>query len=296
MPIHHLSWLHIHQLLSPLSRKILCEVYGVVYRITPAPQGGKFLIIRQTRQVPERYIEVAKPFEKMKGFWQYYIPPQRKLLDTIEEDVEVFPGMELTDGNDNLKDIARLKNLGYARSVAAEGMRNIYKNTGQSVDRRHFELLARNMMAYVKLEKVPHGFPYKRGEVVEYNAFRGAMDKVTAKSMGLEQAQGATLVEPVNQFTAGTELTSAIIDQLRRDGIKTVRVTYDLEVSPVVTPMTRTLNVRSKQWLGKLNHRYLKDTLRDAAAQGQSADIHGFNPIAAYAYGTEMRQDAQGKY
>lgn len=155
------------------SRKMLCELYGVIYRIKPAPQGGKFVVIRTTRAVPERYIVHARPFEKMKGYFQYYIPPQRKLLEGIKEDIEVYPGMELTDGNDNLKDIARLKNLGYARSAAAEGMRNIYKNTGQTVDRRHFELLARNMMNYVRFEKVPPGFPYKRGEVVEYNALRG---------------------------------------------------------------------------------------------------------------------------
>lgn len=278
------------------NRKILCEIYGVVYRIKRAPQGGYYIQIRQTKKVPERYIERAQPVEGLRGYLQYYIPPQRKIPKEIKEQTEVYPGMELTDGIDNLKDIARLKNLGYARSVAAEGMRNIYKNTGQSVDRRHFELLARNMMSHVKLEKVPKDFPFMRGEIVEYNALRGAMNKVTAKSMPLSRAEGAVLVEPVHQFTAGTELTSAIIARMKDDGIERVKATYELEVSPVIAPITRALNQKGRDWLAKLNHRYIKDTLRDAAAYGQKSDIHGFNPISAYAYGVEMRQDEQGRY
>ena len=59
--------------------------------------------------------------------------------------------------------------------------------------------------------------------------------------------------------------------------------------------MTRVVN-QSSDFIAALNHRYLKDQLRDAAAYGKKSNIHGYNPITAYAYGVEMRNGQDGKY
>jgi len=277
------------------NRKILSEVYGEVVKILPAPQGGKFLDIRQTRPVPDRYIVLAEEHPLLKKHWRYYIPPQRHLLKNVKVKTKVYPGMELTDGVDNLKDIARLRSLGAARSAAAQGVRDIYANTGQHLDRRHFELLGRSMMTYVKLEKVPRNFPFMRGEVVNYNKLKSELTKLPYKRVALKDALGMTLMENINDVTIGSDITPVIIDHLKKNGVKTVKVTEDLELSPVTTPLTRVLN-NSDEWLSKLNHRFIKQTLKDAAQYGQKETIHGYRPIAAYAYGAEITQDKEGKY
>lgn len=278
-------------------RQILCEVYGKIYRIRQAPQGGKFVTIRETRAVPERYVVHAAADPELKKHWRYYIPPQRKLLEGIEEGAEVYPGLELTDGNVHLKDVARLRSLGAARSAATEQVRQVYQNTGQHLDRRHFEMLGRAMMNYVRIEKSPPGFPFKRGEVVQYNKLRGMTASLDKRSVSVAQALGGVLAEEVQTFTIGTEITPSILAELKRGGVAKVKLTSQLEVSPAVASLSRTQNMDTTGWVSKLNHRYLKDSIQGAARQGQSQSLHGFSPVAAYAYGTELSdKDPQGRY
>lgn len=50
-------------------------------------------------------------------------------------------------------------------------------------------------------------------------------------------------------------------------------------------------------WLASLNFRYLKTSLKDAASQGKRNNIHGFNSVTAYAYGTEFGESkVEGRY
>jgi DNA-directed RNA polymerase subunit beta' len=278
------------------NRQVLAELYGRVHKITRAPQGGYDVIIQETRKVPERYIVQAKKVPKQQGYFSYYIPPQRELLPNIKVGTEVHPSMELTDGNRNLRDVARLQNLGVARSQATEGMYQIYKRTGVDMDRRHLELLSRNMLNQVKVEKAPKAFPFMRGEIVEYNALQTELGKIASKPTPINEAEGLTLTEGIYEVTAGTELTKAIVDSLKARGIKTVKATGKVQTSAVFNPMTRSLNSAANRWLSKLNHRYIATALKDAAAFGEKENIHSYGPMASYAYGVEFGHGPDGKY
>lgn len=278
------------------NKQILAELYGKVFRVLRAPQGGWDVTIRETRKVPERYIVNGKPVPKQKGFYVYYIPPQRKIVEGIVKDADIYPGMPLSDGTVNLRDVARLQNLGAARSQATEGMYQVYKRTGVDMDRRHLELLSRNMMNQVKVEKAPANFPIKRGEIVEYNTLHSALGNISARKTPLDDAVGMTLTEGVNAITAGTELTSPIVEQLRKQGVTHVKATDQVETSAVFTPMTRSLNNTANKWLSKLNHRYIGTALKDAASFGEKESIHGYSPMASYAYGAEFGYGEDGKY
>jgi hypothetical protein len=175
-------------------------------------------------------------------------------------------------------------------------MYQVYKRTGVDMDRRHLELLSRNMMNQVKVEKSPANFPIKRGEIVEYNTLQSALGKVSATKTKLEDALGMTLTEGVNSVTAGTELTKPVVDQLKSQGITHVKATDQVETSAVFTPMTRSLNNAANKWLSKLNHRYISTALKDAAAFGEKESIHGYSPMASYAYGSEFGYGEDGKY
>jgi hypothetical protein len=45
-----------------------------------------------------------------------------------------------------------------------------------------------------------------------------------------------------------------------------------------------------------MNNINIKRTIVDAATEGRKQNVHGYNPVSAYAYGVEMRQDKDGKY
>jgi len=270
------------------NKQILCEVYGKVYRILMAPQGGKFLQIQMTQKVPDRYIIEGTPVKNMGRTLQYYIPPNRKLLKGIKEKAEVTPGEILTDGNPNLKDIARLRNLGAARSAATELIDQVYKNTGNKLDRRNFELLAKSMFNYVKIEKAPKDFLYNRGEVISYNKFKNAVGKGTGVTTKLNDSIGKILAEDVHHFTVGTEITPQNHRDLQKLKVKEFKTTPNIEISTVVTPLTRVQLNDTDGFISALNHRYLKRNITEAATEGQTEKIHGYNPVLGYAYGTAL--------
>lgn len=275
--------------------KVLCEVIGTIHRIMPAPQGGRMVTIRQTRPVPERYIVNGKPRQNMRGYWDYHIPPNLKLADGIEEGAEVWPGKALSTGVDNLKDIARLRNLGFARSSAAQNMYDIYKASGIKMDRRHFELLARNANAYVKVVKAPRSSGLLPGDTISYQELVEKTKTLPYRMVNTDAALGMVLAQGVLDLTVGTEIDERIRQYLKQNMVNEVRVAQDLEIEAVMTPMTRVVN-RSSDWLSSMNHRYLKEQVRDAASLGKKSDIHGYNPVAAYAYGTELGHGQGGTY
>lgn len=278
------------------NRKVLCEVAGVVTRVMPAPQGGKIITIRQTRQVPDRYIVHGLKNPQLKQHWDYFVPPQLKVAEGIERGTEVWPGMELSTGVDNLRDAARLRNLGFARSVSAQNMYDVYKNTGVKLDRRHFELLARASNPYVRIVKAPRELGILPGEKVNYQTLANKARMLPRKTVSVRDALGKVLGEGVLDLTVGTELDAQAIKRLEDNDVRNVMVVDGLEIEAVTTPMSRVVN-ESPDWLASLNHRYLKTSLKDAASQGKRSNIHGFNPVTAYAYGAEFGEGkGEGRY
>ncbi len=277
------------------NRKVLCEVIGIVLYIRPAPQGGKTITIRQTRPVPERYIVHGMTNPRLKLHWDYFIPPQLKVAEGISDGSEVWPGTELSTGVDNLRDIARLRNLGFMRTAAAENMYNIYKNTGMKLDRRHFELLARAANPAVRIVAAPKGAGLLPGEEIPYQDFATTAAKLPTTRVLVKDALGKVLAKGVLDLSAGTEIDLPAQKRLMDNGVRDVEVTSGLEVSAVSMPLSRVLN-KSDDWLAQMNHRYLKQSLRDAAAFGKKSDIHSFSPVTAYAYGAEMGHGKDGRY
>ena len=277
------------------NRKVLCEVIGVIVRIRQAPQGGRYITIRQTRPVPDRYIVHAMKTPNLKMHWDYHIPPNLKLADGIEEGVEVYPGLALSTGMDDLKDISRLRNLGFLRSSASQNMYEIYKNSGNKMDRRHFELLARNAHPYVTIIKCPKNSFFSQGETVEYQKLTKAVKTMPKNTISTRMALGSVLAEPVLDLTVGTEIDAQVQKYLTQSQINAISVVPGLEVAASFTPLPSVVN-KQEDWLAALNHRQLKRQLEDAASTGKVSDIHGYNPISAYAYGLEFGKGEQGRY
>lgn len=276
------------------NQKIFAEVDGTVWNIAQAPQGGKLIYINPTKPVQQRFVSYGQQDPKTKQY-VYFIPPNRTILKEIKPKADVHVGQPLTDGVNNLKDIARFQGLGRTRTLAAEGMRDIYKNTNSSIDRRHFELLSRAGHGHIEILKVPKNFPYKRGEVVDYPEFQKAIFKVDKQTIPVEQALYKTMTDQINDVTAGTYITKPVMEHLQSMGVTKVNVTDEIEVAPSVTALTRVLD-RSPDWLAIMNHRRLKENIINAAATGKKSNIHGWNPVPGYMSGEIGETGEQGQY
>lgn len=83
------------------------------------------------------------------------------------------------------------------------------------------------------------------------------------------------------QFTAASQLAARNRDRAKQ-GLRPVQHTPVLKGIDVMP-----LEVQ-EDWMAKMNHNRLRQVVSDAAAYGQSSDLHGANPIPGMAYGAEF--------
>ena len=247
---------------SFLNRAVLAEQPGTVTAVATAPQGGHYVTVDQE---------------------QHYVPPI--LGVTVRKGDKIEAGDALSDGIPRPDDIVRHKGLGAGRQYLVDQLQGIYKRHGLDMDRRHLELLAKTDLNYVKiLDKDAEQLGLLRGDVIDYNRFRNLVAEHT-KTLPLADAIGETLGDNVLHYTAGTRVTPAMAIDLRRVGIKTVPTAPRIPLhEPLMKPISRAPLLRP-DWLARLAHRNLKDSILEGAAFGETADLHGTHPIPALVIG-----------
>lgn len=244
---------------------------GIITRIEKAPQGGHFIYVGES---------------------QMYTAPG--YAPTVKENQHVLAGDVLTKGIANPSDIVKHKGLGAGRQYLVEQIQGLYKNQGVNIDRRHLELLTKAHLNRVRVDHDPSGrfFP---GEPVEYNKFISSLQD-DAEDMSLDKAAGKTLGGNSLHFTAGTRITPDVIAALKEARVKTVPVIHNMpQVTPIMRPIVRN-PLLNPDWIARLGHRYLTESLLQGAHFGEKSDIHGQHPIPAIAYGAEFGNGPGGNY
>jgi len=66
-------------------------------------------------------------------------------------------------------------------------------------------------------------------------------------------------------------------------------------VSPIMAPATRN-PLLNPDWLVRLGHRYLKDSLREGAHEAQTSNLHGSHPLPAMIFGADFGEGIDGRY
>lgn len=259
---------------SFLHHAVLATKDGKVERVAKAPQGGHYI-----------YVDGAK----------LYASPDLRITTRVGDKVEA--GDALTDGIPKPDEVVNLKGLGQGRAHLVDMLHGIYQREAGGVDRRHLETLARSVMNHVQITdtgaNTDHGFI--KGDVVDYNRFHAALES-HRKKVPTENAVGETLAENVLHFTAGTRVTPSMRDTLRARNIRTVNIsTTAPRVTPVVRAASRT-PLLNPDWMARLAHRYLKESILTGAHRGDVSDLRGSNPIPAYAAGTTFGLGEGGRY
>lgn len=249
---------------------------GTVQHITPAPQGGFYVDVNKTR---------------------VYVPAGLKVL--VKKGQRVHAGDVLSEGVPRPNDVVAYKGLGAGRNYIVNKLNDIYADSGVTLDRRHLEVLAKSTLNHVRVEHVDddesaeHGIV--RGDIVEYNRLRNIAAQ-GAKHTPLDKAEGMYLGEGALHHLAGTRITQPIIHELRDAGYTQVRTAIKAPiVSPVLQPATRN-PLLNPDWLVRLGHRYLKQSITDAAQKGQTADIHSTSPVPGMIFSSEFGEGLDGRY
>jgi hypothetical protein len=255
-----------------INKATLAERDGKVTKVEAAPQGGHFVYIDDH---------------------QHYIVP------TL--DVTVVPGqvMErgdaLSQGVPKPDEVVNHKGLAAGRLYVVNTLKNIYKDQGQDLDSRHFELLARGELNHVQILDDPSG-KFLKGDVVSYNALKTAL-KSGVKAVSPSDALGETLGKEYFHYSAGMRVTPAMVKFFKGQKLHEIAVSPRApQVQFIMKPAT-TSPLLDPDWMARLAHRDLKSSVLQAAHFGETTDVHGTSPVPAYALSsTEFGKGPHGRY
>ena len=253
-------------------RAALAEHDGTVTRIEDAPQGGVNIYVDKTR---------------------HYVAPPLKATVTPGDKVEA--GDVLSNGVPKPDEVVQHKGLGAGRDYLVGQMQKLYQSHGVDIDRRHFELLSKALLNWVRVDD-PGSAPLLRGDVVSYNTYLGAARKA-ARPIPLTDALGETLSDNVLHYTAGTRIDAKTHADLLAHGVTDVSV--GASGAPIVTPIVRPATrapLLNPDWMARIAHRYLREGLLSGAHTGATTDMAGTNPVPAYAAGKTFGQGGEGRY
>jgi hypothetical protein len=256
-----------------INKAPLAEHAGTITKIIPAPHGGTYV-----------HVDAL----------QHYAGPNLKILVHVGQKVEA--GDVLSEGIPKPDELIHHKGFGVGRQYLVDTLHDIYHGQGLNVDKRHLELVARADLNHVKvLEHTDEHPTLVKGEVIPYSTYRDAAAR-HSKSVPLKQAEGGVLGKEVLHFTAGTPLTPSVIQKLNEHKISEVSVATTLpRVEFLMRPMARN-PLLHPDWMARLAHRYLKDSLLQGARTGAASDLHSTHPVPAYAYGAEFGMGPEGRY
>lgn len=207
---------------------------------------------------------------------------------------EVRAGQALSEGVVNPREYLQYDGMGHAREYLSKALRSAYDENGSNLDPRHFDLIARNLIKYVQVDD-PGETGFLPGQVVEINAVKPHFAR-TSTPVPVSKAKGSVLGTTVLSFTPGTVLNQNHIDALDKAKIPSVRVSNTgLKVTPILPGLT-TNKRKDDNWISRLAFSHIAESISEAGALGQTAAVHGTDPIAPYVLGTEFGEGEQGKY
>lgn len=253
------------------NKATLSSVAGKVTAVTRAPQGG---------------------FNVVVGEEKFYIPPH--LSPIVQPGDRVAPGDALSDGIPRPDEVVQFKGLGTGRKYIVDRMHDIYKDRGLDLDKRHLEVLARSHLNWVRIENDPEQ-RFHPGEIVNYTTLMKTLSD-DSTDLPLEEAEGHMLAKGHMHHAAGTVITPEIVADLKKHKINTVTVVRKQPgVSFFMRPLTRN-PLLNPDWMARLGHRHLKESILEGVQTGQVSDIHGTHPVPAYVYGKEFGKGPGGRY
>lgn len=244
---------------------------GKVSAISKAPQGGHYVNVDKT---------------------QHYVIPDLRV--TVKKGDTVEAGDKLSEGIPKPDEVVHHKGISAGRLYMVNTLKKLYQGQGKDLDQRHFELLAKSGLNHVRILEDPSRH-FIKGDTVGYNALRADLSK-RVRQVSIDDALGETLGKEYTPFSVGMRVTSRMAQDLKRQGIKQVFIAPRAPSVEFVMKSATNVPKLHPDWMARLAHQGLKNTILHAAHTGQKADLHGTHPVPAYAHGVEFGQGESGRY
>ena len=223
------------------------------------------------------------------GNSEHFVPRIQDVI--VKKGQKVRQGEPLSTGTINPKELVNLRGLGAGRKYMSDQLRDIY---GGGLDNRHFDIISRNLMKYVTIDD-PGDTGFMPGQQVEVAKIFPILKK-DAEEVPLSRAEGKKLALQILELLPGTVLDKDHLDYLRNNGIDKVLISKSsMQVTPEVKGL-QTAKLLDENWVSRLSFNRLKNTIQNAAALGESSQIHSIDPITPYVMGFEFGEGKDGKY
>jgi len=220
---------------------------------------------------------------------EYFIPNSQDVI--VGEGHKVKIGQPLSTGTVNPRELVALRGLGEGRRYMSNKLSEIY---GGGMDPRHFDLIAKNLIKYVKVREAGET-GYMPGQVVSVNHIQDELQK-DQELLPIERAAGKQLARPVLELTPGTVLDANHLQYLNKHGVTDVHTSRSgLVVDPLV-PGIKTVKLNDTNWISRLAFKQIGKTLSEAAATGMESAATSTDPIAPYILGGAFGEGQNGKY
>lgn len=222
------------------------------------------------------------------GSKTFFVPSAQDL--TVKVGQSVRSGQALSTGTINPRQFVGIRGIGEGRRYMSDKLSDIY---GKGLDPRHFDLIAKNLIKYVKVTD-PGETGYLPGQVTTVEKITPALGD--AEVLPLERAKGRKLAEKALELTPGTVLDAGHIQRLAAGGIDEVRVSKSgLTFEPIV-PGLKTAKLNDDNWISRLAFRQIGQTLKEAAAFGLKSPVSDTDPITPYIIGEGFGKGQNGQY
>ena len=186
---------------TPNLEAVVSEVEGQVIDIT---KDGKIKI-------------KAKKGNPKTQFFEYSAPPQFEIL--VKKGEKVEKGQPLTEGNINLKKLARFLTKEQLQKKIIQEVQKIYVSQGVQIHDKHFEIIVRQMFSRVKIKERGDS-DFLPGQIIEKATFLEENKKLKKEGKKLAKAKEIMLGISKVALTTESFLSAASFQETTRVLIK----------------------------------------------------------------------------
>ncbi len=223
---------------------------------------------------------------------EHFVPNVQEVI--VKPGDHVGKGKPVSTGMVNPRTLAQLRGLETARRYYSKTLRDLYNGSPEksqkmrSLDPRHFDVIARNMVKYVRVDDPGDTHLLPGAEV--------AVDKL-AKILHGESHEVPTskALGKVYALTGETVTPEMVEDMLEHGKEEIPVVDNGLKVTPLVKGLL-TNKLADPNWISRLSFRDISRQLREAASRGDESELHSYDPTLPYVYGKEFGLGSGGKY
>jgi len=167
----------------PKNPAVIAHVDGMVSEIKKEANEKMIVLLPEGKSAKEDKIE-------------YVVPPHRVIVVKVGD--KVSKGDLLTDGSADLDELFKYAGKEKTQEYLIKEISKIYELQGESVSRKHMEVILRQMFSRRKITS-PGGTDFSRGDTVEYEEFLEA-NKV-ARAEGNDEAKAEELLMGITEVS-----------------------------------------------------------------------------------------------